>query len=133
MPCVFYFVCLFLQCNIYGKITAEENRVVAINSSDDDSVKMPLLAGLLSHAQEGYLSCHTPGHKQGVGSLAEWRQLLGEMVFRLDLTELPGLDNLHDAEGIIGGAQRAAADYFGAKETFFLVNGTRKKVSFAPK
>ncbi|MDD2283510.1 MAG: aminotransferase class I/II-fold pyridoxal phosphate-dependent enzyme, partial [Eubacteriales bacterium] len=85
---------------------------------------MPLLAGLLSHAQEGYLSCHTPGHKQGVGSLAEWRQLLGEMVFRLDLTELPGLDNLHDAEGIIGGAQRAAADYFGAKETFFLVNGT---------
>ncbi len=98
--------------------------MVAINSSDDDSVKMPLLAGLLSHAQEGYMSCHTPGHKQGLGSLAEWRQLLGEMVFQLDLTELPGLDNLHDAQGIIGGAQRAAADYFGAKETFFLVNGT---------
>lgn len=85
---------------------------------------MPLLAGLLSHAQEEYLSYHTPGHKQGLGSLVEWRQLLGEMVFQLDLTELPGLDNLHDAEGIIGEAQRAAADYFGAKETFFLVNGT---------
>jgi arginine/lysine/ornithine decarboxylase len=62
---------------------------------------MPLLAALLSHVQEEYQSYHTPGHKQGLGSLAEWRQLLGEMVFQLDLTELPGLDNLHDAEGII--------------------------------
>jgi arginine decarboxylase len=99
--------------------------VVAINRRIKSIDKrMPLLAALLSHVQEEYQSYHTPGHKQGLGSLAEWRQLLGEMVFQLDLTELPGLDNLHDAEGIIMEAQRAAADYFGAKETFFLVNGT---------
>lgn len=97
--------------------------MVAINSNDD-FVKMPLVAGLLSHVQKSYQSYHTPGHKQGSGSLREWRQLLGEMVFRLDLTELPGLDNLHDAKGLIREAQRAAAAYFGATETFFMVNGT---------
>lgn len=85
---------------------------------------MPLLAGLLSHIAEGYRSYHTPGHKQGWGALAEWRQLLGDEVFQMDLTELPGLDNLHDPQGIIEKAQQEAAGYFGAKETFFLVNGT---------
>lgn len=86
--------------------------------------RAPLLAGLLSHAAEGYLSYHTPGHKQGQGALAEWRHLLGDNVFQMDLTELPGLDNLQDPQGIIRKAQEAAASYFGAKETFFLVNGT---------
>lgn len=85
---------------------------------------MPLLAGLLNHAEERYLSYHTPGHKQGQGALAEWRQLLGDEVFQLDLTELPGLDNLHDPQGIIRQAQDTAANFFGSQETFFLVNGT---------
>ena len=85
---------------------------------------MPLLAGLLKNVAEEYLSCHTPGHKQGQAALAEWRQLLGDQVFQMDLTELPGLDNLQDPQGIIKKAQESAADYFGAKETFFLVNGT---------
>ena len=86
--------------------------------------RMPLLAGLLKNVAEEYLSCHTPGHKQGQAALAEWRQLLGDQVFQMDLTELPGLDNLQDPQGIIKKAQESAADYFGAKETFFLVNGT---------
>jgi len=84
---------------------------------------MPLLAGLLSHIAEGYRSYHTPGHKQGWGALAEWRQLLGDEVFQMDLTELPGWI-ISRITGIIGRAQQAAAGYFGAKETFFLVNGT---------
>ncbi|MGB4504816.1 MAG: arginine decarboxylase, partial [Syntrophaceticus sp.] len=62
--------------------------------------RMPLLAGLLKNVAEEYLSCHTPGHKQGQAALAEWRQLLGDQVFQMDLTELPGLDNLQDPQGI---------------------------------
>ncbi|MDK2881661.1 MAG: arginine decarboxylase [Clostridia bacterium] len=85
--------------------------------------KAPLLEGLLGHAAKGYCGFHTPGHKQGRGAWPPWRQLLGEQVFRLDLTELPGLDNIHDPEGIIKEAEDAAAGLFGAAETFFLVNG----------
>jgi len=84
---------------------------------------MPLAAGLISHSAQGYLGCHTPGHKQGRGALPEWRRLLGDRVFQLDLTELPGLDNLHDSQGIIREAEEAAAAYFGARRTFFLING----------
>lgn len=42
----------------------------------------------------------------------------------LDLTEIPGTDNLHYPEGPIMEAQRLAAEVFLAEETFFLVNGS---------
>ncbi len=41
----------------------------------------------------------------------------------IDLTELPGLDNLHQPQGIIGEAQAKCAQWLGVKDTFFLVNG----------
>jgi arginine/lysine/ornithine decarboxylase len=49
--------------------------------------------------------------------------LLGEAIFSLDLTELPGLDNLQDPQGIIRAATDEAASFFGAAETHLLVNG----------
>jgi arginine/lysine/ornithine decarboxylase len=83
----------------------------------------PLVAGLVSHAGEGYLGFHMPGHHQGRAAWAPWRDLLGEAVFSLDLTELPGLDNLQDPQGIIREAAVEAAVFFGAAETHLLVNG----------
>lgn len=67
---------------------------------------------------------HTPGHKQGRGIPAELRELLGEMVFRADLTELPEVDNLHDPDGVILEAQELAAQAYGADRSWFLVNGS---------
>lgn len=84
----------------------------------------PLVTGLLEHARADHLDFHMPGHKQGRGALPQWRDLLGEAIFSLDLTELPGLDNLQDPHGIIGQAAAAAASYFGADETYLSVNGT---------
>lgn len=84
----------------------------------------PLVAGLLAHVAKNYTGFHVPGHKQGRGAWPAWRSLLGEEVFRLDLTELPGLDNLQAPEGIIQAAAAEAAAAFGARETYFLVNGT---------
>lgn len=43
---------------------------------------------------------------------------------KLDLTEIPGLDNLHAPSGAIKEAQELAAEAFGAKRTWFLVNGS---------
>lgn len=68
------------------------------------------------------ISFHVPGHKYG--------QAMGmhhdpvEPHFLLDTTELPGTDNLHEAEGLIKDAQERARDFYGSQETFFLVNGT---------
>ena len=83
----------------------------------------PLVAGLVSHVGEGYLGFHMPGHHQGRAAWAPWRDLLGEAAFSLDLTELPGLDNIQDPQGIIREAADEAAAFFGAAETHFLVNG----------
>ncbi len=83
----------------------------------------PLADGLVSHAGEGYLGFHMPGHHQGRAAWAPWRDLLGEAVFSLDLTELPDLDNLQDPWGIIREAASEAAAFFGAAETHLLVNG----------
>lgn len=83
----------------------------------------PLARGLVSHAGQGNLGFHTPGHHQGRAAWGPWRELLGEAVFSLDLTELPGLDNLQDPQGIIRAAEDEAASFFGAGRTRLLVNG----------
>lgn len=60
-----------------------------------------------------------PGHKLGRGIPKEF---LGE-IERLDLTEIPGTDNLHAPTSAIKEAQDLAAAAFGARRSFFLVNG----------
>ncbi len=60
-----------------------------------------------------------PGHKLGRGIPAAFL----EHIEKLDLTEIPGTDNLHRPTGAIGEAQELAASAFGARKSFFLVNG----------
>ncbi|HWQ88571.1 MAG TPA: amino acid decarboxylase [Desulfitobacteriaceae bacterium] len=73
--------------------------------------------GLYKYCQQGFRSFHTPGHK-GRQEFFNGLDFIG-----FDLTELPGLDKLSSASGIIDQAQRRAAQIFGAEESFFLVNG----------
>jgi arginine/lysine/ornithine decarboxylase len=73
--------------------------------------------GLQRYCQQGLRSFHTPGHK---GQQEFFRNI---DFLKLDLTELPGLDQLSSANGIIARAQQRAARIFGAEESFFLVNG----------
>ena len=65
-----------------------------------------------------------PGHRFERGISEELEQRFGERVFRYDLTEANGLDDLHAANGAIKEAQSLAAALYGAEETRFLVNGT---------
>lgn len=85
--------------------------------------RAPLWESLRDHVSEGYQPFHVPGHKGGRGSWPPFAEFLGSGVFRLDLTELPGLDDLHLPQGPILEAQELAAECFGAGRTFFLVNG----------
>ena len=86
--------------------------------------RAPLYEALLGYIREGVLPCHFPGHKQGRGVDPRFLEFVGHGAFYLDLTEVPGLDDLHRPAGAIAEAQRLAAEAFGAEETFFLVNGT---------
>jgi len=59
---------------------------------------------------------HMPGHKRQIRDFGD--------PFAIDITEIDDFDNLHHAEGIIKEAQERAARIYGAKKTFFLVNGS---------
>lgn len=71
-------------------------------------------------AHEGYLSLHMPGHKENE-ALAPYLKALGA---RLDITELPEFDDLHDPTGILKEGMEKAARLWGARRSFFQVNGS---------
>lgn len=73
-----------------------------------------------AYADSGTVPFHMPGHKLGAGIPSDFH----EDMLRLDLTELPGTDNLHHPTGAIRAAQELAAQAFGAHRSFFLVNGS---------
>lgn len=89
-----------------------------------DQKKAPLLEALKEYANSGVIPFHMPGHKAGKGIDQELGKWLGQGVLTIDLTEIPGTDDLHRPETIIKEAQDLAAQAFGAQHSFFLVNGT---------
>ena len=76
-----------------------------------------LQSQLQSYASSGLYPLHMPGHKRRVvpapGLPAGW-----------DMTEVPGVDDLHDADGILADAMARTAALWGAKRTWYLVNGS---------
>ena len=85
--------------------------------------RMPLVEKLINHTEKGPVSFHVPGHK-GSSAIMGAGARLWERALQYDLTELPGLDNLHCPAGVIRDAQRLAAEAYGADHTYFLVNGS---------
>ena len=73
---------------------------------------------LKEYADSGVYPLHMPGHKRRLAPPEA-----GE-VYRMDITEIDGFDNLHDAKGILKEAQQYAACLYGAEETYFCVNGS---------
>ena len=65
-----------------------------------------------------------PGHRFERGISSRWRDIVGDNIFKFDLTETPLLDDLHNPEGAIRDAELLAKDVFQADHSYFLVNGT---------
>lgn len=65
-------------------------------------------------------SFHMPGHKYGQNGLRDNFKSFWD----IDITEIPGADNLHDPESILLEAKLRAMKIYGSKESFFLVNGS---------
>ena len=73
---------------------------------------------------------HTPGHSGGASLrdspwVSDFHQMMGEHIFNTDLSvSVQVLDSLLEPHSVIQEAQDLAAEAFGAKETFFVTNGT---------
>lgn len=61
---------------------------------------------------------HMPGHKRNTDLFSM------DNPYGLDITEIDGFDNLHDAKDLIKGAMNRAAEIYQSEETHFLVNGS---------
>jgi len=68
---------------------------------------------------------HIPGHTRGLGTLPDFKNLIGKKALMVDTTdEFDNLGTLTPASGPIKEAEDLAAKAFGAKKTFFLLNGS---------
>ena len=64
------------------------------------------------------LPMHMPGHKRRSDALPDWN------LWEMDFTEVPGLDNLYDAEDIIKEAADRLTESYEVKKSYMLVNGS---------
>lgn len=62
---------------------------------------------------------HMPGHKRRKMDIFQ-----GKHPYEVDFTEVDGLDDLHEPEEMFRTALDRAKEFYGTKETFFLVNGS---------
>lgn len=60
---------------------------------------------------------HMPGHKR-------MKEPRFPNPYTIDITEIDGFDNLHHPEGIIKKEQDCAAEFYGSRQCFYLVNGS---------
>ncbi len=77
-----------------------------------------LFEKLQENAEKDIYPYHMPGHKR-----RSWG-MLPEALYKIDITEIDGFDNLHQPEGILLELQKRAALLYGAEESFYLVNGS---------
>ena len=72
---------------------------------------------LKMYSESGVYPFHMPGHKRNP-MLCD-----GIMPYEIDLTEIDGFDNLHNAESCILEVQNLAEKLYNVKKAFLLVNG----------
>lgn len=91
---------------------------VHFGTSDKKSQDEKGLAELLKeHDERGVVPFHMPGHKRGAYDF-----LFGAQ--KIDITEIDGFDNLHDASGVILDAEKRASKLYGTICSRFLVGGS---------
>lgn len=85
--------------------------------------KAPLFEALERHAEKKPHPFHIPGHKMG-NSFDRAGKDVYRNILPLDMTEISGLDDLHQPEDVIAEAQSLAAEAFWAEQTKFLIGGS---------
>lgn len=87
--------------------------------------KKDLLSVLKEYSNKNYIPMHMPGAKRScdVFQDADFDIDMGNP-YSIDITEIDGFDNMHNAKGIIKDAFDRTAKMYGADESLFLINGS---------
>lgn len=87
----------------------------------------PIYEALKEYRARRVVPFDVPGHKQGRGN-PELTAFLGEKCMTVDVNSSKPLDNLCHPTSVIRQAEELAAEAFGAKSAFLIVNGTTAAV-----
>jgi arginine/lysine/ornithine decarboxylase len=77
-----------------------------------------LQSELEQYNSSGIYPMHMPGHKRNSALLPF------PSPYAIDITEIDGFDNLHDAHGILAKGMKKAAALYGSGASFYLVSGS---------
>lgn len=77
----------------------------------------PLIQKLKEYSQT-HIPMHMPGHKRNSTFLS------ADLPYDIDITEIDGFDNLHDMQGVLKETASFAAQLYGTKYCYPLVNGS---------
>lgn len=82
--------------------------------------ELPLLNGVLKYIKENNISFCMPGHKNGRGFYnTSIGRKFADNILKFDITEIEGVDNLHNQKGIILDASERLRDFYGSKNLIF--------------
>jgi arginine decarboxylase len=112
---------MILPCWIVWASKSSPNRLRRLPV---DQSKTPYFQALLDYVDSGVIPFHTPGHKQGIGMDRAFREFVGDNICAIDLTPMPGIDDLLQPLESILEAQQLAAEAYGADRSYFLINGS---------
>ena len=91
----------------------------------DTKIHAPIVEAFWHALKNPTYQFHIPGHTKGGGVLPDFKKLIGKKALLIDTTdEFDNLGTLNPPTGPIKEAQDFAARAFGAKKTFFLLNGS---------
>lgn len=77
---------------------------------------MTLKNTLIDYQKKGMYPFHMPGHKRNMADVSD--------CYQIDMTEVDGVDDLHDPDGPILEEQKKIAELYGADESYILVGGS---------
>jgi len=89
--------------------------------------RAPIYEALKKYRAKRIVPFDVPGHKMGRGN-PELTEFLGRECMTVDVNSSKPLDNLCHPVSVIKEAEQIAAEAFGAKNAFFIVNGTTAAV-----
>lgn len=88
-------------------------------------ITAPLVNAIRQSIKNPTYQFHIPGHTRGEGVFSDFKNLIGKKACLVDTTdEFDNLGTLNPPTGPIKEAEEFAARAFGAKKTFFLLNGS---------
>ena len=89
-----------------------------------DQNRTPLFDAIAEYDCKRPAYFRIPGHRFENGIDPKFRDRVGDEIFKMDLTETPLTDDLHNASGAIKEAEELASDLWDSDYTHFLVNGS---------